>query len=97
MKTTIENGKILLESNFPTGNKAWVARIIGIHPKWKFDREFLNSTRKGVVVSVLQPNDIIELVRYSHSGKNSSRGYYEVQVDGNLLDISEADVQKKFL
>lgn len=36
-----------LVTEFTTGNKAYVAKILGSHPKWKLDREFLNSTRKG--------------------------------------------------
>ena len=26
----------------PSGGKEWVARIIGRHPKWKFEREFIS-------------------------------------------------------
>jgi hypothetical protein len=54
----------------PSGGKSWVARIMGPHPKWGFDRKFLNKISYN----------------YSSSGKTgtdyykiSEDGYYEIQ------------------
>jgi antitoxin component YwqK of YwqJK toxin-antitoxin module len=97
MKKIIEkDGKIYLESQYSTGNKAWLAKITGSDPKWKFKREFLNKQRNGLQITPLQEGDILEEVIFSHSGKGRSSDYYVVK-DGHLSIITEKEVILYFL
>lgn len=84
-----------LTTEYTTGNKAWCAKIKGLHPKWKYDREFINQTHKGVKVTKLEEKDIIEEVIYSHSGKSKTSNYYQVY-KGGLVSISEEEIQMMF-
>lgn len=84
-----------LETNYTTGNKAWAAKITGTHPKWNFEREFINKTRAGLKVTEVQEGDIIEEVVFSHSGKNRSKEYFLVE-GGELKKITEKEVIYKF-
>lgn len=91
MNLTLHNDKLILETNYTTGNKAWAARIKGLDSKWKFSREFLNRTRKGLQMTLIEEGDIIEEVIFSHSGKNRYNYYYQVR-NGELVKMSERDV-----
>ena len=86
---TTEKG-MFLETEHTTGNKAWTAKLVGTDPKFKFNREVLNSTRKGLKLDLIQEGDIIENVEFSHSGKSRNNYYYKVQ-DGKLISITEKD------
>lgn len=79
MNLTEKNGKLLLESDFPTGNKAWLARINGLDPKWGFNRTFLNRTRQGLKIDEVEEGQIFEEVIFSHSGKNPRTTFYEIK------------------
>lgn len=95
MKLIQKDGKTYLETNYPTGNKAWCAIITGDDPKWKLARRFLNGTRKGISIDLVNDGDIIEEVVFSHSGKNKSECYYTV--NGLSLDsIKKSEVLLKF-
>lgn len=79
-----------------TGNKQWVAKLVGTHPKYTYEREFIayqkpyTSTRDRGTASV-EDGDIIEKVRYTHSGKNDTRRY--ARVDGrDLVELDRDDV-----
>lgn len=91
MTLSTHNDKQVLETNYTTGNKAWAARITGLDPKWKFQREFLNGTRKGLQITPVAEGDIIEEVIYSHSGKNRDNYYYRIE-NGEMVKVSERDV-----
>jgi len=53
----------------PSGGKEWVARIVGRHPKFKFNREFLtiisrnysNSGKTGISEFELEPGNVYEI------------------------------------
>jgi antitoxin component YwqK of YwqJK toxin-antitoxin module len=89
------NGKLLLETEFKTGNKAWVAKITGLDPKFTFNRIFLNRTRNGLKLTEVHEGEIIEEVIYSHSGKHPRKYFYQIK-DGALSPIEERDVILKF-
>ncbi|MHA1471348.1 MAG: hypothetical protein ACTSSP_12440 [Candidatus Asgardarchaeia archaeon] len=65
--------------------KWWVAKIIGIDPKWVFAREFLPKRRVDfsakrattVVVDTIKPGDVLEVV--GGSWKNEYRAYMVVK------------------
>mgnify|MGYP001230761521 CR=1 FL=1 len=82
---------LFLETEYRTGNKAWCALITGTDPKWKYSREFLNGTRKGLKLTAVEDGDIIEEVVFSHSGKNRSTEFQIIK-DGELSPISAKDV-----
>lgn len=87
------NGQI--ESEYTTGNKQWLARITGMHPKFKFEREFLNGTRRGINITRVTDGDILEEVSFSHSGKNRDTIFYII-ANAELVKIQERDVILKF-
>ena len=95
MKLESKNGKLFLETEYTTGNKAWCAKITGTHPKWKFEREFINKTRKGLEITEVNEGDIIEEVIFSHSGKNRSTEFFLIE-NGEMKKISEKEVQYHF-
>lgn len=96
MKKLIQKDeKTFIESEYTTGNKAWLAKLVGPDPKFKFKREFLNKQRGGLQIQQVKEGDIIEEVEFSHSGKNSDRRYYMVK-DGELEKITERDAIMSF-
>ena len=91
MKIVKKDDKMFLETQYTTGNKAWCAKITGTHPKWDFERNFLNGTRKGLKLSQVEDGDIIEEAIFSHSGKNSSRSYFVIK-NGEPTKTTKRDV-----
>ena len=96
MKLIIKDDRLFIESEYTTGNKQWLAKIIGKHDKFEFEREFLNGTRKGLKISEIQNGALLEEVSYSHSGKSSSRNYFKV-IDNKLTDISKKELLLELL
>lgn len=93
---TVElRGNILCaESN--TGNKQWVAVLVGTHPQYNYEREFVayqkpKTTNRDSGTVPVNEGAVIERVRYTHSGKNRKDSYYQL-VDGEAHPIDEVDV-----
>lgn len=89
-----DDGRIIAKAT--TGNKQWVAKLTGTHPSYNYEREFIayqkpRTTKRDRGEASIEEGDIIEKVRYTHSGKNNSRWYYIVR-DGELEEIDRDDV-----
>ena len=78
----------------PSGGKEWVAEITGRHPKYKFNREFLNpverkwssSGKTGTTSYELEPGKIYEV-----NEPWRGRRFVEVQ-NGEIVVISAEEV-----
>lgn len=95
--TQLENGTELY-AEASTGNKQWVAEITDTHPKYNFEREFIayqkpKTSKRYSGREVVQDGAVIEMARYTHSGKNDTRRYYQL-VGDELHKIDETDVTK---
>lgn len=86
---------LFLTTSYPTGNKAWCAKITGLDVKFKFSREFINGTRKGEKTVKAEEGEIFEEVVFSHSGKSRNTAYYKI-VNGEFSHISEKEVVVQF-
>jgi hypothetical protein len=75
-------------------NRAWVAEIVGIHPKWKFTREFLrgkrdlthasrNASRGVYFYYTLQPGRLYE-VSNPVSNKHTDRYFCRVENEADV-------------
>lgn len=95
MNLTNHNGQLLLESEFTTGNKAWLARIDGLDPRFTFTRTFLNRTRSGLKMDAVEEGQIFEEVVYSHSGKNPRKTFFQIK-NGEMVSMGERDVILQF-
>lgn len=77
----------------PSGGKEWVARIIGRHPRFKFNREFLNpverkwssSGKTGTTYYSLKEGAIYEV-------NEPWKGRYFVKVENGEVVVITADV-----
>lgn len=75
----------------PSGGKEWVAKIVGRHPKWKFEREFISpiarnwssSGKTGVTVFELENGAIYEV-------NEPWKGRYFVEVDGDSVYVIDS-------
>lgn len=76
----------------PSGGKEWVARITGLHPKYNFNREFLNpierkwssSGKTGTTYFRLKEGEIYEI-------NEPWKGRYFVKVENGEVVIITAD------
>lgn len=93
--TQLENStEIFAEAN--TGNKQWVAVITDTHPKYNYEREFVayqkpKTSDRDSGRAELSEGDVVEKVRYTHSGKNDTRCYYQF-AGGELHEIDETEI-----
>jgi len=86
-----------LHASANTGNKQWVAVITDTHPKYNYDRDWAayqkpKTTDRDSGAAPIADGDVIERVRYTHSGKNRTDEFYQL-VDGEAHAIDEADVK----
>lgn len=90
MKITITAGR----------GKPYVALIAGLHPKYKFDRKFLTLRSAGNkmncyedfrTVEDVAEGQIVEIKTHNYRGVEE-RGFSQMQADGALKKLSEADV-----
>ncbi|RDZ61381.1 hypothetical protein C5B90_19095 [Haloferax sp. Atlit-12N] len=95
--TQTQNGtEIFAEAT--TGNKQWVAIITDTHPKYNYEREFVayqkpKTSKRFDGRAMVEEGDVVEMVRYTHSGKNDTRRYYQF-VGGELHQIEKTDITK---
>jgi hypothetical protein len=94
MKITITAGR----------GKPYVALIAGLHPKYKFDRKFLTLRSAGNkmncyedfrTVEDVAEGQIVEIKTHNYRGGGGGvedRGFAQMQADGSLKKLSEADV-----
>jgi hypothetical protein len=75
-----------------TGNKKWVAKINGPDEKYGFEREWIAEYDENTGSVELGEGDIIEASRSSHSGRNTTREYYQY-MGGELAEVSKSDVE----
>lgn len=77
---------------------AWVARITGLHPKFKFERQFLQPTKvEGDRRWFTLPEDgIYQGVNYENTSKQTPERVWWQLRDGGLREITEADVEENF-
>lgn len=69
MAKITENNEIAMNHQ-PSGGKTWIAKIIGKHPKYGFDRKFINKSHYDYSSSGKTGTDYFSL---------SEDGYYEGQ------------------
>lgn len=90
MKITITAGR----------GKPYVALIVALHPKYKFDRKFLTLRSAGGkmncyedfrTVEDVSEGQIVEIKTHNYKGVET-RGFAQMQADGTLKNITEADV-----
>lgn len=90
MKITITAGR----------GKPYVALIAGLHPKYKFDRKFLTLRSAGNkmncyedfrTVEDVSEGQIVEIKTHNYKSVET-RGFAQMQADGSLKNLSEADV-----
>lgn len=84
-----------LEATPGAGNKQWVAKISGRHPKYNYERDFVmyqkpRTTERDHGKTTLENGDIIEIVYHSHSGKEKPRTY-QMFWDGQLVEVDDVD------
>lgn len=93
--TQLENStEIFAEAD--TGNKQWVAIITDTHPKYNYEREFVayqkpKTSKRDSGRDEISEGDVVEKVRYTHSGKNDTRRYYQFAA-GELHQIDETEI-----
>lgn len=93
--TQLENStEIYAEAD--TGNKQWVAVITDTHPTYNYEREFVayqkpKTSKRDSGRAELTEGDVVEKVRYTHSGKNDTRRYYQFAA-GELHEIDETEI-----
>lgn len=81
-----------LEATPGAGNKQWVAKITGTHPKYNYDRDFImyqkpRTSERDHGITTLENGDIIEIVYFSHGGKEKPRTY-QMFWDGEFVEIN---------
>lgn len=86
-----------LHAEAQTGNKQWIAILTDTHPKYNYDRDFVayqkpRTSNRDSGMATVEEGDVIERVRYTHSGKNRKDRYYQL-VDGEVNQIDEIDVE----
>ena len=97
MEINITNGEVHASAN--TGNRQWVAIIVGLSEKWRYDRKFVANQpsmtcRRYDGYAKIEAGQYIESVRFSHSGKGRNTIYY--LFDGEKMqEISEDDMRQK--
>jgi hypothetical protein len=77
----------------PSGGKEWVAEIVGRHPKFKFDRKFINATQRnwsssgktGRTVFTLEEGKVYE-VNEPFVGR-----YFVTVENGVVVDVENID------
>jgi hypothetical protein len=80
----------------PSGGREWVAEIVGRHPRFKFDRVFLNAAERkwsssgktGTTFYELKEGCIYE-VNEPWNGR-----YFVAVVGGKIVDVTVDDVEK---
>lgn len=78
----------------PSGGKEWVARIVGRHPKWKFEREFVSPTARKWSGSGKTGTTTFELEEgaiYEVNEPWRGRCFVEVR-NGGVYEIGAAEV-----
>src|SRR5690606_26004294 len=83
---------ILGVNHQPSGGKEWVAKSVGLHPKFKFNREFLNPTERkwsssgktGTTYFRLKEGEIYEV-------NEPWKGRYFVKVESGEVVVITAD------
>lgn len=93
---TVELNGNTISAKANTGNKQWVAVISDTHPKYNYDRDFVayqkpKTSDRDSGTSTVEDGEVIERVRYTHSGKNRNDQFYQL-VDGEAHEIDEAEV-----
>ncbi len=90
MQITITNGR----------GKAYVAKINGLHPKFKFDRQFLTLYSAGNKMNCYEDfrtaedvgvGEVVEIKTYNYKGVEK-RYFAQVMADASLKEIPAADV-----
>lgn len=82
----------------PSGGKEWVAEIVGIHPKYKFERRFDNpvahkwssSGKTGKTTFALEVGKVYEV-----NEPWTGRYFVEATIKGEVLEISAKEVLAK--
>jgi hypothetical protein len=92
----IEGDKYRIEAD--TGNKQYVAEIIGTHDKYGLDRDFIayqqpKTSDRVSVTHTYSEGDLIEERRYTHSGKNHSSHYLVYTQDG-FVEVTEDEAEQ---
>ncbi len=94
-------GELLVAGGETRKGGAWIARITGTDPTYRYAREFLGTKRyigkHDVEVSVpldeLQDGDLLD-IRTGGSWKNAYRSYY-VYENKDVKSISEAELRER--
>lgn len=96
-------GELLIAGGETRKGGAWIARITGTHPTYKYEREFLGEKEYGtygkgtVVVKVplaeLEEGDLLD-IRTGGSWKNEYRDFY-VYENGDIRRIKEQELRKR--
>lgn len=85
---------------FSSRPKPWVAKIIGLHPRYSFTREFVKAvydytyaakSGKGQTMYWFVPPGIYE-VYYPTSWKHETRYFVRVTDEGDVIEISRDEV-----
>jgi hypothetical protein len=84
--------------------KYWAAKIVGIDPKYKFSREFLNPKKdysksnskgsRGIYYTYLLDSKNIYDVSEPVSWKNVDRYFCKVSKEGDIIKITEDEVKQ---
>jgi len=93
-------GRTLVVGGETRKGGAWIARLTGTDPKYKYTREFLgNKEYRGdcvivrVPVSQLRDGDLLD-IRAGGSWKNAYRDYYVYEA-GELQPIKEKELRER--
>jgi len=97
MHASTAGDRLYLKAN--TGNKHWFAKLTALDNRFGFDREFIcyqppRTSKRSDGHTEIFVGDIIERVRYTHSGKNNSRHYCLITHDGEVREIEKPEVIK---
>ena len=87
------------------GSKSWIATITSKHPKFKFNREFINTLKidkiRKISIDNMCINQILEIGYnyYTGSGnKETGRKYYQVKnITENDVFISKLETENNVL
>jgi hypothetical protein len=88
------SGARLYVNHQPSGGKEWVARIVGQHPKWKFEREFLSPVATNWSSSGRTGTTVFEMVEggiYEVNEPWKGRRFVTVR-NGEIVEIDVAEV-----
>lgn len=79
----------VITSSGSRNHKSWVAEIVGTHPKWKFDRKFVNPSDDSWDKTFMLGNGVYNVC------DGGTQSFIKVE-NGNKIELSVDEVEEIF-